>query len=245
MCKAVRYIYPECGHPVDPDPKVWIVERCIPAISFNRDCWIPRNVPENFIEKKPWPNDNLTEPCYMSHQPAYSSATFEVMHAEMQDRHDSPSSATLSLQSKGHARVPSLTEEEIKSLQGEEEDYFTPVEVRFAGPIVLPDEAILRDLEPLYLDPDDHFVMDDIKLHEDDGINNVESTISHEIHVFTDEDIALYTQMIEQANEELAIASTEDNIEWAQVAAVDTSAPLDYFEESEDEDMDVKNLIWF
>ncbi|KAM0073132.1 hypothetical protein ACKRZS_013993 [Fusarium odoratissimum] len=250
MCKAVRYVYPECGHPVDPDPKAWVLEKCIPAVSFNRDCWLPRDLPENFIEEKPWPNDNLAEPCHMPHQPAYSDATFEAMNAEMQDRHDSPSSATLSVQSKDYTRISSLTIDEIDSIQGEEFDFFAPVEVifDFDEPVILADKSVLRDLEPLYLDPADNYHMDEIKLLEGDEVEDAELTAYEASRVYTEEEIAFFTKMIEETNEELAIASAEDNIDWARVAAVDTSAPLDYdsyFEESEDEDMDAKNWPWF
>ncbi|KAK2680079.1 hypothetical protein RAB80_005260 [Fusarium oxysporum f. sp. vasinfectum] len=229
MCKAVRYVYPECGHPVDPDPKAWVLEKCIPAVSFNRDCWLPRDLPENFIEEKPWPNDNLAEPCHMPHQPAYSDATFE---------------------SKDYTRISSLTIDEIDSIQGEEFDFFAPVEVifDFDEPVILADKSVLRDLEPHYLDPADNYHMDEIKLLEDDEVEDAELTAYEASCAYTEEEIAFFTKMIEETNEELAIASAEDNIDWARVAAVDTSAPLDYdsyFEESEDEDMDVKNWPWF
>ncbi|KAF4945143.1 hypothetical protein FGADI_12152 [Fusarium gaditjirri] len=244
MCKAVRYVYPECGHPVDPDPKVWVLERCIPAVSFNRDCWFPRDLPENFIEKKPWPNDNLAEPCYMPHPPTYSDATFEVMNAEMQDRDDSPSSATRSEQSKDHSL------DDSDSIEGEELDFFAPVEVifDFDEPVILADKSVLLDLEPLYLDPADNYHKDEIKLLEDNEVEDPELIAYEESRVYTEEETAYYTKVIQETNEELAIASTEDNIDWVKVAAVDTSAPLDYsyyFQETEDEDVDAKNWPWF
>ncbi|KAF9781462.1 hypothetical protein IL306_013459 [Fusarium sp. DS 682] len=247
MCKPFRYVRPDCGHPVDPDIAVWSVERCITAVALNRDCWIHHDLPEKLIEKKPWPNDKLTEPCYMPHEPQYSDFTFAVVdeHMDVVEEADSPASATLSPQSKGHHRNISLTELEIPDT--EEEHFLTPQEIRFEPPMLLPDESILRDLEPLSLEPHDPLHIDDIPIIEDN-----EATTSHgpakpqDLFVFTDEQIEFFKQMIEEAGDELAIASTEDNIEWAQVAAVDMNAPIEYFEESECEDMDmIPDEMWF
>ncbi|KAF5640580.1 PPIC-type PPIASE domain protein [Fusarium sp. NRRL 52700] len=249
MCRAVRYVYPECGHPVDPDPKVWVLERCIPAVSFGRDCWFPRNLPENFIEKKPWPNDNLAEPCRMSHSPAYSDATFEVMNAEaQQDRNDTPSSVTLDDLSKDD----NLTIDDVDSIEGEEFDFFAPVEVRFESdpPISLADKSVLLEMEVLYLDPADNYHHDEISLLEDGDVEDPELTAYITSRVWTGEEDAYFTKVIEETNEELAIASSEDNIDWVRVSSVDTSAPLGYdhyFPETktEKEDMDVENWHWF
>ncbi|RKL43163.1 hypothetical protein BFJ72_g4576 [Fusarium proliferatum] len=248
MCRAVRYVYPECGHPVDPDPKVWVLERCIPAVSFGRDCWFPRDLPENFIEKKPWPNDNLAEPCRMSHPPAYSDATFQVMNAETQDKEDTPSSVTLSDLSKDN----NLTIDEIDSVEGEEFDFFAPVEIRFEfdSPFILADKSILLDMEPLYLDPADNYYHDEISLLEDGEFEDPELTAYNQSRVWTEEENAYFTKVIEETGEELAMYSAEENIDWVRVSSVDTSAPLSYehyFPETkhEEEDMDVENWPWF
>ncbi|KAF5571454.1 PPIC-type PPIASE domain-containing protein [Fusarium phyllophilum] len=249
MCRAVRYVYPECGHPVDPDPRVWVLEKCIPAVSFGRDCWFPRDLPENFIEKKPWPNDNLAEPCRMPHPPAYSDATFEVMNAETQDKEDTPSSVTLSDLSKDD----SLTIDDIDSIEGEEFDFFAPVEVRFEdcdSPVILADKSVLLEMEPLYLDPADNYYHDEISLLEDGEVEDPELTAYKSSRVWTEEETAYFTKVIEETNEELAMYSAEDNIDWVRVSSVDTSAPLGYDhyfppETKDEEDMDAQNFHWF
>ncbi|KAF5245476.1 hypothetical protein FANTH_7309 [Fusarium anthophilum] len=250
MCRAVRYVYPECGHPVDPDPKVWVLERCIPAVSFGRDCWFPRDLPENFIDKKPWPNDNLAEPCRMPHPPAYSDATFEVTNAEVQDKEDTPSSLTLSDLSKDN----NLTIDDLDSVEGEELDFFAPLKVRFDdtdSPVILADhKSVLLDMEPLYLDPADNYYHDEISLLEDNEVEDPELTAYNASRVWTEEETAYFTKVIEETSEELAIASTEDNIDWFRVSSVDTSAPLGYdhyFPESKEEveDMDPENWPWY
>ncbi|KAF5598764.1 PPIC-type PPIASE domain-containing protein [Fusarium pseudocircinatum] len=251
MCRAVRYVYPECGHAVDPDPKVWVLEKCIPAVSFGRDCWFPRNLPENYIEKKPWPNDNLVEPCRMPHPPAYSDATFEVENAEMQNKEDTPSSVTLS----DVGKDDNLTIDDIDSIEGEECDFFAPVEVRFEdedSPVILADhKSVLADMEPLYLDPADNYHHDEISLLEDGEVEDPELTAYVASRVWTEEENAYFTKVIEDTNEELAMFSAEDNIDWIRVSSVDTSAPLGYDHyfppETKDEeaDMDVQNFHWF
>ncbi|KAF4341015.1 PPIC-type PPIASE domain protein [Fusarium beomiforme] len=249
MCLPVRYVYPDCGHPVDSDPQVWSVERCRSAVVLNRDCWTPHDILEELIEKKPWPNNNLTEPCYMPHEPQYSDFKFAVVDEPMGDVHEanSPPSATLSPGSKGHNRNLSLTK--LVPNNTEEVYFLTPPETRFDMPMFLPDEAILHDLEPLSLEPHDPDDIDDIKLVDDNETNaNSKSAKFKDSVVFTDEEIVFFTQMIKEAGDELAIAATEDNIEWAQVAVVDINAPIEHFgfEDSEGEDMDmVTDDMWF
>ncbi|KAM0436612.1 hypothetical protein ACHAPT_002320 [Fusarium lateritium] len=63
MCQAIRYVYPDCRHPIVPDPDVWDVERCRRAHATNRDCWMPHDLHPDFIQHRVWTNGNLTEPC--------------------------------------------------------------------------------------------------------------------------------------------------------------------------------------
>ncbi|KAF4460825.1 PPIC-type PPIASE domain-containing [Fusarium albosuccineum] len=91
MCKPIRYVYPDCGHPVVPKREVWILERCTRAFACNRDCWIPNDILASRIQDKPWPNNNLTEPCALCEEERADQARCnaqiqeELLAARMKD----------------------------------------------------------------------------------------------------------------------------------------------------------------
>ncbi|KAJ4211085.1 hypothetical protein NW759_012838 [Fusarium solani] len=63
MCQAVRYVYPDCGHPIRPDSDTWYLERCRIAHDTYSNCWLPHNLPPEFIQERVYHGDDLAEEC--------------------------------------------------------------------------------------------------------------------------------------------------------------------------------------
>lgn len=104
---------------------------------------------------------------------------------------------------------------------------------------------IFRDLEPLHLNCNEPLLIDELPLLDDDEMNRFESITWQDYQpIITDQDINNIVQVLEQTADELAIAAVEDNMEWTLVQAVDLNAPVDPFEESEDEGIDI-DMVWF
>lgn len=65
MCQAVRYVYPGCGHPIRPDSDRWYLERCRIAHDTDSNCWLPHNLPPEFIQDRVYHGEGLAEDCAM------------------------------------------------------------------------------------------------------------------------------------------------------------------------------------
>ncbi|KAF5658452.1 hypothetical protein FHETE_9876 [Fusarium heterosporum] len=206
MCRPFRYVYPGCGHPVDLDLEIWTIERCRLAHLSNRDCWIPQDIPDELIERKPWPNDSLSEPCYMPHEPQKSDAEFEssiMQHlaqmgedsktsiVTLQANHDNDEDAALFTQEMLLDESVLLNYEEI-TIGGEEESLS---HIDFPG-----DEGLVIDEEASRYEQS-FFLQDPIFSSDSD-------------------ELSFIGQIVDDTISELSIAATEDNVEWAQVVAL-------------------------
>lgn len=65
MCQAVRYVYPSCGHSIRPYSDTWYFERCRIAHDTDSNCWMPRNLPPEFIQDKVYYGEGVAEECAM------------------------------------------------------------------------------------------------------------------------------------------------------------------------------------
>ncbi|RSL96118.1 hypothetical protein CDV31_013590 [Fusarium ambrosium] len=63
MCQTVRYVYPDCGHPIRPDSDTVYIERCRIAHDTDSNCWIPQNLPPAFIQDRAYYGEDLAEEC--------------------------------------------------------------------------------------------------------------------------------------------------------------------------------------
>ncbi|KAG8665496.1 hypothetical protein FPOAC2_10570 [Fusarium poae] len=244
MCKAVRYVYPNCGHPIVQDKYVWSVERCPYAQCCSRDCWIPNDIPQHLIEDTPWPYDNLTEPCPMPHEPSpIPNQSCSMSH----ERSYSTESATLSARSTNNDQ-PSCIEfmftspptPEHQLLDDEEmerliQEFFFQESLPAATSGAIPDEDVS------YLDGDDFTLSDDLVLLNED--NHHQTEVSLETEPFSDEQLAYFDEIVPQTGEQLSFPSVEDIIEWEQVRAV--QAPLDQYSFGQDMDLEWRFDEWF
>ncbi|KAF4456383.1 hypothetical protein F53441_1453 [Fusarium austroafricanum] len=253
MCKPVRYVYPDCGHPVDSDPDKWIVESCLTAISLNRDCWIPKGLPDEYIEKKPWPNNNLGF-CPMSHKPQQveevESMVEDIQTEDIVAHEENYYNSTAlepSIQSEHQPEDQDQDQEEPEIENHEHDDIPTPQGMIFDEQKLIGNKHIFRELEPLHLNSNEPLLIDELPLLDADEMNRFEAAIWQDYQpVITDQDIANIVQVLEETADELAIASVEDNLDWALVTAVDLSVPVDPFYESEDDDFDIDiDMVWF
>ncbi|KAM0346388.1 hypothetical protein ACHAPU_005451 [Fusarium lateritium] len=202
MCKPVRYVYPGCGHPVDLDLEVWTMERCRLAHLSNRDCWIPQDIPDELIERKPWPNENLSEPCYMPHEPQTSDAEFES--SIMRHLGEESKTKTVTLQAK-HDDTALFTKE------------------------MLLDESILLNYDEITIGGEEEEslsqtdFLDDQGLLTDEEVSRCEQSFFLQDPIFSSEseELSFISKIVHDATSELSIAAAEDNVEWAQVAALD------------------------
>ncbi|SPJ73078.1 uncharacterized protein FTOL_02807 [Fusarium torulosum] len=202
MCKPVRYVHPGCGHPVDLEPGVWTIERCRLAHLSNRECWIPHDVPDELINRKTWPNDNQPEPCYMPHEQQISDEEFER--------------SVMKQLSCTEEVKPTITPQ-AKDSNNEDTVLFTK-EMLLDGSMLLSyeeliirEEELLSDTEPL-LDSED-------TLMGEDELNRYEQAFF--LQDTNDDHLSYITQVLDQTATELSIAAAEDNVEWAQVAALE------------------------
>ncbi|RMJ18938.1 hypothetical protein CDV36_001373 [Fusarium kuroshium] len=63
MCQTVRYVYPDCGHPIRPDSDTVYIERCRIAHDTDSNCWIPQSLPPAFIQDRAYYGEDLAEEC--------------------------------------------------------------------------------------------------------------------------------------------------------------------------------------
>ncbi|CAJ0553369.1 Ff.00g118810.m01.CDS01 [Fusarium sp. VM40] len=201
MCKPVRYVHPGCGHPVDLGPGVWTIERCRLAHLSNRECWIPHDVPDELINRKTWPSDNLPEPCYMPHEAEISDEEFEIsimrqLTCVEEVKH------TITLQAKDNNEDTELFAKDIL-LDGS-------ILLNY-NELIIEEEELLSDTESL-LDSED-------TLMGEDELNRYEQAFL--LQDTNDDDLSYITKVLDQTATELSIAATEDNMEWAQVAALE------------------------
>ncbi|KAF5020963.1 hypothetical protein F66182_7009 [Fusarium sp. NRRL 66182] len=222
MCNPVRYVYPDCGHPIDSDPEVWTLERCLLAYHGGRDCWIPSDIADKLIEKKPWPNDNLTESCPLFHEPEPSEEHPEAVASGSSD------SATL------------VGDDN----QDVEEDGFTIQDMPFDESMLVDDgllieeEGLLLDEDRLLLDNErmlfeEHMYLyekfplideDQLRRYEQDPLIKIYGTPSGEqASIVGDEQHALVDGALEEASNEVLMATTASDDETASTRGVNTA----------------------
>ncbi|KAJ4268862.1 hypothetical protein NW762_002933 [Fusarium torreyae] len=218
MCKPVRYVYPDCGHPVDPDPDVWILERCVSAHWSNRDCWLPNDIPDQFIEDKPWPNDNLSEPCYLPHEPQEPLISeYEELQSPVVD---------------GWTDVAEEVDSDSATLGAEDQDddddddsvVLITRAMLFDESMIIDDDDLLIEEEELLLDEDELLLDDEQMLLDEEEIHRYEqATLTGETDaVLSEDEIAFINQIIEETTNELTLAAADDILAWAE--DTDTSA---------------------
>ncbi|KAM0561987.1 hypothetical protein ACHAPJ_002428 [Fusarium lateritium] len=220
MCKPVRYVYPDCGHPVDPDPDVWILERCASAHRSNRDCWLPNDIPDQFIEDKPWPNDNLTEPCYMPHEDVESqiSEDEELQGPGMDGWTD------VAEEVDSDSAILGAEDQDDSDDDDDDEAVLITRAMLFDEAMIIDDDDLLIEEEELLLDEDELLLDDEQMLLDEEEIRRYEQvTLAVETDaVLSDEEIAFINQIIEETTNELTMAAADDILAWAE--DTDTSA---------------------
>ncbi|WZH44309.1 hypothetical protein QYS62_005328 [Fusarium acuminatum] len=201
MCKPVRYVHPGCGHPVDLDPGVWTIERCRLAHLSNRECWIPHDVPNELISRKTWPNDNLPEPCYMPHEAQISDEEFE-----------------------GLIMKQLTCVEEAKHTITLQNEYSNEDTELFAKDMLL-DESILLNYEELIIGEEELLSDTESLLDSEDTLMGEDELNCYEqaflLQDINDDELSYITKVLDHTAIELSIAAAEDNVEWAQVAALE------------------------
>ena len=249
MCQPVRYVYPTCGHPVDLDEAIWTLERCRRAHCYNRDCWIPNDVPEDMIEKKPWPYGELTEPCYMPHEPQYDlndTATVasspdaddqsyplslfeDPVLQDIRNQHDDTDDQSSLISFVGAMSSAPTTPEPEPDYLDEKEIDRTINQILFGVAPTEPDTFVLED--KLELDEED-FILPELSLNEEE-LRKYETTLTS---LNKEATVIYFNKVIAQTAEELSFAGVEDNHEWEKVQAI--KAPLELGRLDNDMDID-------
>ncbi|KAJ4141631.1 hypothetical protein NW768_000847 [Fusarium equiseti] len=235
MCQPVRYVYPTCGHPVDLDEAIWTLERCRFALCCNRDCWIPNDVPEHMIEEKPWPYDELTEPCYMPHE--LQDDLNDIATVASTDSSDAEDQSSLISLVEVMSSAPTTPEPEPEELDEKEIDRRIN-QILFGVAPAEPDTFVLED--KLELDGDD-FILPELSLNEEE-LRKYEATLA-EASSLSEETIVYFTKVIAQTAEELSFAGVEDNIEWEKVQVVEAPLELGHLEDEMDIDGCFENWL--
>ncbi|KAF4972861.1 hypothetical protein FSARC_661 [Fusarium sarcochroum] len=210
MCKPVRYVYPDCGHPIDLDPEVWILERCRLAHRSNRDCWLPNDIPDQFIEDKPWPNDNLTESCPMVH---------EIEEPQISEHEELQNPVV-----DGWTDVVEEVDSDSATLGAEDQDddddkaVLITRDMLFDESMIIDDDDLLIEEEELLLDEDELLLDDEQMLIDEEEILYYEqATLTGDADVFlSDNDLDFINQIIQETTNELNMAATDDIVAWAQ-----------------------------
>ncbi|CAG7559190.1 unnamed protein product [Fusarium equiseti] len=249
MCQPVRYVYPTCGHPIDLDKAIWTLERCRFARCWNRDCWIPNDIPEHLIEEKPWPYGELTEPCYMPHESqedlnddatvasspdvddqSYPLSLFEgqVLQNLRKQHDDADDQSSLISFVEAMSSAPTTPEPEPEESYEKEAD--RKIRQTLFG--IIPPESDTFVLEDkLELDEDD-FILPELSLN-DEELRKYEATLASLSEEAT---VIYFNKVITQTAEELSLAGVEDNIEWEKVQAVEAPLELGHLEDEMDID---------
>ncbi|KAF5002583.1 hypothetical protein FGRMN_267 [Fusarium graminum] len=225
MCKPVRYVHPGCGHPVDLDLEVWTIERCRLAHLSNRDCWVPQDIPDELIERKPWPNDSLSEPCYMPHEPQTCDAEFE-------------SSIMRHLAQMGEYSKISIVTLQAKH-DNDEDTAFLTKETLFDESMLLNYDEITVEGEEESLSHIDFLGDEGMVIDEEVSRNEQSFFLQDTIFSSNSDELSFISQIVDDTTSELSIAAVEDNVEWAQVAALDVDmTPFD-----DEEIMDINDYF--
>ncbi|KAL6925234.1 hypothetical protein ACHAP8_006176 [Fusarium lateritium] len=252
MCKPVRYVYRNCGHPIVQDKYVWSVERCLLAQCCGRDCWISNDTPQHLIQDTPWPNNNL-EPCPMPHEPSPTPhqpyPTPQQSCSTSHERGYSTESATLPASST-NGDQPSYVEfmfspptPQLEWLDDEEVDRMIQ-EFYFQEDLPALTSAAIADENVSYLDGEDFTLSDDLLLLNQDDHRQLEASYGdYEADPFSAEQLAYFDEIVAQTGEQLSFPSVQDNIEWGQVQAV--QAPLDQYNFGQDMDFEWCFDEWF